>query len=158
MIVASADDEQKLAKLDAELTEAKKRLDPCCPCSMQHKRVGRSTAKGSGKASPITKGLQATAELLAKDAKERKPKEREAIQTYFRTKVSTDFNAEREALTKASKHAKRINDKLPKCLVSIKSDKPRTVRILPRGDWMKDGGEQVQPRYHIICRKLLRGA
>lgn len=34
---------------------------------------------------------------------------------------------------------------LPRCLVSVSLSKPRTVRILPRGDWMDDSGEIVEP-------------
>jgi Skp family chaperone for outer membrane proteins len=146
MIVASADDEQKMAKLDTELAEAKKRFDSLLPMlDAAQKEWEEALQKDQEKLAQLQKDSKATADLLAKDSKERKPKEREAIQTYFRTKVSTEFNTEREALTKAEQARKAYYDKLPKCLVSIKSDKPRTVRILPRGDWMKDGGEQVQP-------------
>lgn len=35
--------------------------------------------------------------------------------------------------------------KLPKCLVSVSLPERRTVRILPRGNWMDETGEIVQP-------------
>jgi hypothetical protein len=34
---------------------------------------------------------------------------------------------------------------VPHCLVSESLEKPRTVRILPRGDWMNESGEVVRP-------------
>ena len=34
---------------------------------------------------------------------------------------------------------------IPRCLVSERSGQFRTVRILPRGDWMNDKGEVVSP-------------
>jgi hypothetical protein len=34
---------------------------------------------------------------------------------------------------------------LPRCLTSESTSSQRTVRILPRGDWMNDSGEVVQP-------------
>jgi hypothetical protein len=34
---------------------------------------------------------------------------------------------------------------LPKCIVSVHTDKKRTVRILPRGDWQNETGEVVLP-------------
>ena len=35
--------------------------------------------------------------------------------------------------------------KIPKCLVSVSSETKRTVRILPRGNWMDESGVQMQP-------------
>jgi hypothetical protein len=36
---------------------------------------------------------------------------------------------------------------LPRCLVSVSMDQPRTVRVLPRGNWMIETGEIVQPAF-----------
>lgn len=146
MVVATADDEQKLAKLDAELAEAKKQYEAVLPkLEAAQKEWEEAVPQNEEKLAQLQKESKATAELLLKDAKERKPKEREALQTYFRTKFSPEFNTEREAVTKAEQARKAHYDNLPKCLVSIKSDKPRVVRILPRGDWMNETGEKVQP-------------
>ena len=35
--------------------------------------------------------------------------------------------------------------KVPKCIVSESSAAPRTVRVLPRGNWMDESGEVVTP-------------
>ncbi len=46
----------------------------------------------------------------------------------------------------AAKRQRDAFDKpLPKCLVSESAPTPRTVRILPRGNWMDESGEVVQP-------------
>jgi len=45
----------------------------------------------------------------------------------------------------AAKDRKAFTDGLPKCLVSSVSAKPRTVRILPRGNWQDESGEIMQP-------------
>ncbi len=34
---------------------------------------------------------------------------------------------------------------LPRCIVSVSTSKKRTVRVLPRGNWMDEGGDVVQP-------------
>ena len=44
-----------------------------------------------------------------------------------------------------SASARRSHDSLPKCLVSVSSPTRRTVRILPRGNWMDESGEIVKP-------------
>ncbi len=146
MVVASAEEEQKLAELDAKVAEAKKRFDAVLPkLEAAQKEWEDATLKDEEKLAQLKKDSKPTADLLLKDLRDRKPKEREAIQTYFRTKVSTEFTQERDAVANAEQARKVHYDSLPKCLVTVRNDKPRVVRILPRGDWLKDGGEQVQP-------------
>jgi hypothetical protein len=158
-VVTSADDEEKLVKLDAELATAKKQYDEALPKLAAAQQEWEETlAKDEAQKAQLQKDSKATAVLLEKPAKERKPKEREAIQTYYRTHVNKDFTAERDAVAKAEQARKAHYDNLPKCLVSIQSDKPRTVRILPRGDWMNETGEQVQPALpHYLPRAGFEG-
>ena len=52
--------------------------------------------------------------------------------------------AERDNLAKAGAERKRYYDLLPKVLVSISMKDKRTVRILPRGNWMDQSGEVVK--------------
>jgi Protein of unknown function (DUF1553)/Protein of unknown function (DUF1549) len=47
-------------------------------------------------------------------------------------------------LAESQKAYSAFVDSLPKCLVSKSSRSPRTVRILPRGNWMDESGEVVQ--------------
>jgi hypothetical protein len=51
----------------------------------------------------------------------------------------------REEIVRTERERKTFLDRLPKCLVSVSLEKPRTVRILPRGNWMDETGEIVQP-------------
>jgi len=48
-------------------------------------------------------------------------------------------------LAEAKKALAEFEKTLPRCLVSVSMSTPRTVRILPRGNWMDDSGEIVQP-------------
>ena len=50
----------------------------------------------------------------------------------------------RNALADAKKSKSDLEASIPRCLVSI-SDKPRTVRILPRGNFLVETGDIVQP-------------
>jgi len=46
-------------------------------------------------------------------------------------------------LAKVESERKKFYDALPKVLVSVSAPKKRTVRILPRGNWMDESGEVV---------------
>ncbi|MGE0758013.1 MAG: PSD1 and planctomycete cytochrome C domain-containing protein [Pirellulaceae bacterium] len=52
---------------------------------------------------------------------------------------------DRDALASAERERKSLLDELPKCLVSVSSPDRRTVRILPRGNWMDESGDIMQP-------------
>ncbi len=51
----------------------------------------------------------------------------------------------KEAVRKATDELSKLTGPLPKCLVSESMPEPRIVRILPRGNWMDETGEVVQP-------------
>jgi Protein of unknown function (DUF1553)/Protein of unknown function (DUF1549)/Planctomycete cytochrome C len=95
MVVASAEDQKTLAKLDAAVAAAKKHLEGVAP-QLDVARAER----------------------------------------------------ERQAFARG----------LPKCLVSVHSVTPRTVRILPRGNWMDETGEIVKPALpHYLPRPEVTG-
>ncbi len=51
----------------------------------------------------------------------------------------------RETLSAARKERADYEATVPRCLVSVKAEQPRTVRILPRGNFLVETGEIVQP-------------
>jgi hypothetical protein len=51
----------------------------------------------------------------------------------------------RTRLASAQKAKTLLEAGLPRCLVSVSMSNPRTVRLLPRGDWMNESGPVVQP-------------
>lgn len=145
MVVATTDEEEKLAQLDAGLAEAKKRFDVIRPkLDAAQQEWEDDLAKDEYKRAELAKSAKQIAELLLKPAKNRKAKDNEAVQNYFRNKVTTLHPDERNALEKAEALRKAHYDTLAKCLVSVSSPKPRTVRVLPRGNWMDESGEVVK--------------
>jgi hypothetical protein len=52
---------------------------------------------------------------------------------------------QRAALASAKKAADDFEASLPRCLVTVVADQPRVVRILPRGNWLDESGEIVEP-------------
>jgi len=156
MVVASADEQKTIAKLDAAVAEAKKGLDVVAPqlelaqtqWEADLSRYGVTLpelVQGSKAVAAEKSTAKAVQEALKKIAKARSPEEREAIRAYFRSKATPLFVAEREAVARVERERKAFIDGLPKCLVSVHSDSPRTVRILARGNWMDETGEVVRP-------------
>lgn len=50
-----------------------------------------------------------------------------------------------QAIAELEKQKTALLDNVPRCLVSVSTDEKRTVRILPRGNWMDESGEVVAP-------------
>ncbi len=82
-------------------------------------------------------------DLLAIPADKRQPAQSDKLFALFKNVAAelADLRGKRDAARKA---ATDFEAAFPKCLVSI-SGNPRTVRILPRGNWMDDSGPIMQP-------------
>jgi hypothetical protein len=169
MIVASAEEEKTLARLDAAVVEAEKSLEAVAPqldaaqaqweADLSRYAVTLPELAPDSKATPAEKtAARAVQAALKKDVKARNPKERKAVRTYFRAKATPLFPAERDAVARAERERQAFADGLPKCLVSVHSATPRTVRILPRGNWMNETGEVVKPALpHYLPRPEVTG-
>jgi hypothetical protein len=103
------------------------------------------------------------AAALKKAAAKRTAKDRQAVKTHFRAQVSGVGRAELAALAEAERAQKAYADALPHCLVTESAAVPRTVRVLPRGNWMDESGEIVKPalpaylpRPEVAGRELTR--
>jgi len=171
MIVAAPEQAAELARLDAALAAARKRLDAIALQldAAQQQWEADVVAYGvtlpelaagkpgkSGKPAPEAsaapafsaaerKEAEQAAAALKKEPGKRNATDKQALQTYFRSKATSLFPAEREGLAIAERERKAVYDPLPKCLVSESSPERRTVRILPRGNWMDESGEVVKP-------------
>ena len=169
MIVASAEEQKTLAKLDAAVAEAKKRLEAAAPrldvaqaqweSDVLRYAVTLPELAGDSKSTPADKSAARVVQAaLKKDAKTRNPREREALQSYFRKKATPLFVVERDGVARAEQERRNFAAGLPKCLVSVHSAAPRTVRILPRGNWMNETGEVVKPALpHFLPRPEVAG-
>jgi hypothetical protein len=156
MPVATPEQTAQLAKLEAALAAAKKKLDAVTPQLDAAQQQWEADILAYGvtlpELAPMSKAsaadkktAQQVTAALKKDAAKRKPAEKQLLQTYFRTKATALFSAERDTFAKAEREYNAIYDPLPKCLVSISSPTRRTVRVLPRGNWMDESGEIMKP-------------
>jgi hypothetical protein len=156
MLVTTPEQSSHLATLEAARGEAKSQLDAVAPqldLAQQQWEFDviaygvtlPELAKDSGASAIEKKTAAQVIAALKKDPGQRKGAEKQALQDYFRSKATKLFAAEREAVVKAKVEYEGFYDSLPKCIVSISSEKKRIVRILPRGNWMDDSGEVMKP-------------
>ena len=74
---------------------------------------------------------------------ERSEKDQKTLGSYFRD-THPDLAAPRELIDNSEKILKQLTDSAPKTLMT-KVAAPRMTRILHRGNWQDDSGEEVQP-------------
>ncbi len=73
----------------------------------------------------------------------RSEKQRNDLAAYYRG-IAPLLAPQREKLTLLTHEKKAFEDAAPRTLISS-AQQPRTMRVLPRGNWLDDSGEVVQP-------------
>jgi hypothetical protein len=68
----------------------------------------------------------------------------EALAAYYHT-IAPELAPLRQQLAEAKQAKNNYEATLPRCLVSTSSPSPRVVRFLPRGNWMDETGEVMEP-------------
>ena len=81
--------------------------------------------------------------MIAKIAEQRNDSEATQLHAFLRER-SSRFQPQREDIQKATDKRDALIKRLPTSLIT-KSVEPRMTRILPRGNWLDDSGEVVQP-------------
>lgn len=160
MLVATPEQEKQLAKLDVAVDEASKGLVAAqakWECDVAAGNVKLPELDGnSGSNDADKKAAERVLQLAKKVAAKRSPEEQETLKTYFRNKGAGLSAVQREALARAEKERKDFFDGLPKVLVSKVAAQKRTVRLLPRGNWMDETGEVMHPTLpHFLPQKKI---
>jgi hypothetical protein len=156
MLLLNPEEEKELARLDAALAEARKKVNGVLPLlDIAQKQweadvIGYDVTlpelrEGSAANPGEIKSARAVIVALRKEESKRTARDKEIIKDYFRDRATQLFKTERETLTQAEQVRKQFYDAAPKCLVSKSTPNKRVVRILPRGNWMDETGEIVQP-------------
>ena len=165
MVIGTPAQEAQLAKLDAAVAQAKKKFEAVrlqldaaqkeWEAGLIAKTLTLPELEKNAKASDAaTKNVRQIVALVGKPATQRNAKQQQQVQDYFRTKVNRQFKAEQDDVAKAERERKAFASSLPKCLVSVSNAQKRTVRILPRGNWMDESGEIVKPALpHYLPRE-----
>ena len=88
--------------------------------------------------------------LAAKPAAERTADDKQKLTQYVRER-NPAVQPQRDELAKAQAAYKQLDESVPKSLISV-SGTPRTVRILARGNWLDDSGEEVKPAVPVSLK------
>lgn len=91
-------------------------------------------------------------EILNVAADKRNDKQKGELEKYYRT-IAPTLKDEREKLAEVQKQKDELEKTLRRTLVTT-ADKPRMIRIKPRGNWMDDSGEVVEPQVPASLGKL----
>jgi hypothetical protein len=120
----------------------------------QH-NIGRFRLSTTTLDKPSLNGIgvpQDIAELVKLPAEKRSREQQEKLAAYYRGKAP-ELAPLRKELAKVEKERTDFDAALPTTLVSV-SVAPRTVRMLPRGNWLDDSGEIVLPAAPDFLTKL----
>lgn len=146
MVVADEATLAKVKQLDATVAKERAKLNERVKATDAElpfwefdlkERIG-SDPKGHG----IPKNVVA---VLKVDKAKRNAKQKQVVDDYFQQNHPLLAHVRKE-LDAAEAAKKKIYEPLPKTLAT-ESTAPafRTVRLLPRGDWMKEDGEEMKP-------------
>ena len=92
-------------------------------------------------------------EILAVPLAKRSDEQKKTLAAHYRT-FAPELAAARKELVDLKERIKRLEKAFPTSLVSVRLAKPRTVRILPRGNWQDESGPEVQPKIgRASCRE-----
>ena len=129
----------QLKQLDEQLAAAKAELavkTPELAAAREKWESDTIVQPPKGFAAPVLEALKVAID-------KRTAKQEDLIDAEFR-KQAPELAAAREKVATIEKQRASLDAQIPSTLVSM-SVAPRTVRILPRGNWLDDSGEIVQP-------------
>ena len=167
MTVVTAEQQQQLAVLDAARAKATSEFEAVVPqldaaqqqweADVVAYEVTLPELRPDSSASDAAKQAARKVMELLKNPN-RNAQQQQVVQDYYRNTVTRLFTAQRDAVAKAERERKQYSDSLPKCLVSVSTSNKRIVRILPRGNWMDESGEAVQPALpHYLPQPAIDG-
>ncbi len=134
----------RAAEIDAAQAEWEKSIASGSGDAPQPAAPARKGKAGRAAATETPALPRDVAAALRKPAGKRTGREQQAVRTHFRAKVSPVARTELDALATAEAARQRYLAELPHCLVTEAAPAKRTVRILPRGNWMDETGEVVK--------------
>jgi hypothetical protein len=137
----------KLKAMDAEIAELAKSLaakDAAGVAAFEKDALAKNF-------DGVTKELET---ILRIDPGKRNQKQKETLVNHVR---DADAKAMQAKLVQSQKSREMIQKSLPTTLVTMATS-PRTIRILPRGNWLDDSGEIVFPNTPASLPPLKRSA
>lgn len=121
---------------------------------LAHVRLNATSAPRPIRAPGAAQPLKEVADILNLPADKRTKEQADKLHATFK-QSAPELNDLRTRLAGAEKAKADFLANAPKCLVSISDPNKRTVRILPRGNFMVETGEVVKPALPAFLTKEL---
>jgi Protein of unknown function (DUF1553)/Protein of unknown function (DUF1549)/Planctomycete cytochrome C len=136
--IMTAEQDAELKKLDAEIAMKKTAID-----SMRIIETAQPDWEAEAKKKP--KGLpKPVIDALVLDFEKRTAEQTSLLKRYYRENVAPETASTRKQVAELTAKRDGLQKSIPTTLVAM-TGPPRTIRILPRGNWLDDTGEVVQP-------------
>ena len=107
-------------------------------------RIAFTSEKTAAGAPPVRPPSPEIAAILRTPEDKRDAALREKLFTHFKEQTP-ELATLRSRLESARKARTEFEAGIPRSLVTVRGEEPRVVRILPRGNWMIETGEEVSP-------------
>ncbi len=156
MPVPTATQRERLAALDADLEKAKAafetRADEVNAAQKEWEESVRTDPSLFEVIQSAMDGRQADKKvkrnvLAAIQSDKPSEAQKQEIRRFYREYVHTSHREGWKAFETAEQARSEFYRQIPKCLVSKSTSKKRTVRILPRGNWLDESGEVMHPAF-----------
>ncbi len=150
ILVSTPEQDARLAELAGAVGVAKKKLEAAYPslaspiAEWEKEFTAPAPAKKAKRKDPDARLAAQAAPILKKPDAKRSAADKNVIRDYFLSLHPEVLKPERAALAAAQKAHDAFRAAIPKTLVTAKAAQTRTVRILPRGNWMDETGEIVK--------------
>jgi hypothetical protein len=123
--------------------------------TLGHFRLSATSSFDAARA-PLTGKLPADlASILRLEADKRDEAQNEKLFAHFKS-VTPELAEVREQLAAAAKAKSDFEATIPRCLVSVSTENRRTVRILPRGNFLIETGDIVEPAIPAFLKATLK--
>ena len=120
-------------------------------------RLSATTAAKPVRASHDSLPSKDIAEVFKVAPEKRTAAQKQKLDAAFK-QIAPELSDLRAKIANTEKEKADSEKTAPKCIVSAHSDTPRTVRILPRGNWMDESGEVVKAALpHYLPQKKIEG-
>jgi len=118
----------------------------------QH-NLGRFRLSASTEQSPASRWVSPTIRNILTVAPAQRTAEQSAVLAAFLRDQSPRFQSQRDAVQAVQKRKDQFTATIPRSLITTAAA-PRTVRILPRGNWLDDSGEVMEPAVPAFLGKV----
>ncbi len=120
-------------------------------------RLSATTAPKPVRAPSVSLPSAEIAAILKAPPEKRNAAQKQKLESAFK-QIASELGELRARIATAEKEKADFEKSAPKCIVSVSEPNKRTVRILPRGNWMDESGEVMKPALpHYLPQKKVEG-